>query len=148
MSTIVAVEKNGHTAVAWNNASSVGERNCVNAIAPSNVQRVGDSLIGMTGYSVYHNIIEHYFSSKKTVPFKDRTSIFEFFVKFWRDLRSDYHFVDDQCDSENKAPFADFDSEFLIANRNGIFRVKEILSVSQFSPYSMILSRRWWMGGS
>lgn len=68
----------------------------------------------------------------------DERSILDFFVRFWRDLHNQYHFVDDQSDSEAPSPFADLATEFLIANPHGIFRVKEVLSVSRFERFCAI----------
>ena len=139
MSTTVAVQKDGRIVIAWDTMSSCGSTRCVNAIGPSKVLRFGASLIGVAGFMVYRNLLDHYLASKKKSPvLKDERSILDFFVEFWRELHSQYHLVDDQSDSEAPSPFADLGAEFLIVNRYGIFRVKEILSVSRFERFCAI----------
>ncbi len=138
MSTIVAVEKNGRTAVAWDTMTTVGSLRVTNCLDRTKVHRIGRSLVGVAGLSIYGNVLEHYFATKRAPALKDATAIFDFFIKFWRDLRERYPFVNDQWDDEDPTPFADLDAEFIVANRYGIFGVKEILSVSQFERFCAI----------
>ena len=138
MSTIVAVEKAGRIALSWDNMSSSGSTRNVNHTGPPKVLRVGPSVIGVAGYSVYRNVLGHYLASKKPASLRDERSIFQFFVQFWRDLHGQYHFVNDEYDDEDPAPFADLGAEFLIVNPYGIFRIKEILSVSRFDKFCAI----------
>ena len=135
MSIIVAVEKGGRVAVSWDSMSSFGSTRCVNQIGPPKVLRAKSSLIGVTGFTVYRNLLDHYLASKKVPILRDERSVFEFFVEFWRDLHGRYHMIDDQHESEEASPFADLGAEFVVANRYGIFRVKEILNVSRVGKF-------------
>lgn len=131
MSTIVAVEKNSQIAVAWDSMTSFGSCRDVNRIGPPKVLRAGMSLIGVAGYTIYSNLLDHYLASSKKKPtLQDERAIFEFFLRFWRELHDRYHMVDDQFDSDDRAPFADLGAEFVVANRHGLFRIKEIMNVS------------------
>ena len=138
MSTIVAVEKNGRTAIAWDSMTTVGSLRVTNCLDRTKVHRIGSSLLGVAGLSIYGNVLEHYFAAKRAPSLKDANTIFDFFIKFWRDLRDRYPFVNDQWDDEDPTPFADLDAEFIVANRHGIFGVKEILSVSRFERFCAI----------
>jgi len=138
MSTIVAVEKNGHAAVACDTMFAVGSIRSVNA-ARTKALRVGESVIAVAGFSVYFNILEHYFAESDTVPaLQDEIAVFDFFLHFWRVLHDRYTYVNDQSDSGHPSPFADLDAEFLVVNPAGIFEVKEILSVSQHKRFCAI----------
>ena len=137
MSTIVAVSKNGAAVLAWDLLWTVGSTRSVNIAQRPKVRRIGKALVGTCGLSVYYNLFEHYLQSNEPGSLTDESSIFDFFLKFWRALRSDYHMVN-QIDDDSPSPFADLDSEFIIANENGIFVVKEILSVGRFERSCVI----------
>jgi len=138
MSTIVGVRTEKGTAVAWDEMVSVGPTRCVNATHRSKVSQVGDSLIGIAGLMVYQNILEHYTRGDAAPRLNDEGSLFEFFLKFWRALHDRYHLVDDQSDSDASCPFADLDAEFLVANRSGLFLVKQIMSVARYEKFCAI----------
>lgn len=138
MSTLVAVHKNRRIALACDTMNSVGYTRCVHATGPPKVITSGSLLIGCAGFTVYRNALDHYLASKRTPKLDNERMVFQFFVQFWRDLHSKYHFVNDQSDSEADSPFADLDAEFLVVNPDGIFRVKEILSVSRFEKFCAI----------
>ena len=138
MSIIVAVQKNGRLAIAWDTMSSFGSTRCVNQAGPPKVLRAGASFVGSAGFTVYRNLLDHYLALKKTPTLKDERSVFEFFVQFWREMHTQYHFVDDQPNSDDPSPFADLDAEFLVVNRYGIFCVQQILSVSRYERFCAI----------
>lgn len=138
MSTIVAVEKNDEVAMAWDSMTTVGATWDVNRFPARKVMQVGESLIGMAGLSVYGTILEHYFQNEDAPQLENETLVLDFFLRFWRDLKERYSFVDDQSDPDDSSPFADLCAEFLVASPSGIFRVKEIMSVSRFSKFCTI----------
>lgn len=139
MSTIVAVEKNGQVAVAWDSMTSFGSCRDVNRVGPPKVLRAGSSLVGVAGYTIYCNLLDHYLASSKKKPtLRDERTIFEFFLRFWRDLHRRYHMVDDQFDTDERAPFADLGAEFVVANRHGLFHIKEIMSVSRMARFGAL----------
>lgn len=138
MSTIVAVEKDGKVAVASDGGTGAGDTRCVNARRPSKVRRVGKAILGVAGYSVYQNILDDYLNAREPPALTDEKSIFTFFLQLWRELHSRYHFVNDQWDEGSVCPFSDLGAEFLVVDACGIFRVKEILSVTQFERFCAI----------
>jgi ATP-dependent protease HslVU (ClpYQ) peptidase subunit len=138
VSIVVAVKKGGRVAVAADTMHATGSRreHPDNVVQRSKLRRVGRSLIGGVGWTVYDNILDHYLASQKRTPsLKDERAIFAFFLKFWRSLRDKYQVVNDQPDREDHSPFCDLDSEFLVVNPRGIFHVASDLSVMQFQKY-------------
>jgi ATP-dependent protease HslVU (ClpYQ) peptidase subunit len=105
-------------------------------------------MIGATGLSVYYNILDDYLGSGPKPELKDERSVFKFFVKFWKDLHDRYHFVNDQSDTDSPSPFADLDAEFLVVSSQGLFRVRQILSVSRFDEFCVIGSGSSYAEGS
>jgi len=99
---------------------------------------VGASWLGSTGFSVYKNVLDHYLAGRRVPAFKDERTVLDFFVRFWRALHDDYHFVNDQARTDDPSPFADLDAEFLLVNRYGIFQVQDILGVTRYERYCAI----------
>ena len=137
MSTIVAVSKNGVAVLAWDQLWTTGSIRTLNIVGRTKVRRIGKALVGTCGFAVYNNLFQHYLRSNEPEPLTDESSIFDFFLRFWRALRSDYHMVN-QMDEDSPSPFANLDSEFIVANEHGIFIVKEILSVGRFERFCVI----------
>lgn len=138
MSTIVSVEKDGRTVVAYDDLNCVSSVASVGASA-TKAFRVGDSVVATAGFATYQVVLPHYVRTVKPAPpLSTEMEVLDFFLEFWRALRKGYHFVDDSSDNANPSPFADLDSEFLVSNRHGIFRVKEILSVLRFDRFCAI----------
>ncbi len=146
MSIIVAVTKRGKTAIAADSLYLTGSHKdyVSDLVGRSKVGRVGASLVGMTGWSIYQNIFDHYVGSRRVTALKDESAVFEFFLKFWRTLRERYSFVKEQRDGAD-SPFSDLDSSFLVANKHGIFdihgnltvwRHKEFCAIGSGSPYA------------
>jgi ATP-dependent protease HslVU (ClpYQ) peptidase subunit len=138
MTTILAVEKDGECAVCWDTMTTAHGCRSVNAVPVPKVTRIGDSVIGVAGYSVYCNILQHYVDTIETPSLDDEKSVFSFFLGFWSALHKEYSFVDDQADEDDPSPFADLQAEFLVVNRRGVFRVKEILSTTRFERFCAI----------
>ncbi len=141
MSIIVAVKKAGSIAVAADTMHSSGSHReySDNLISRTKLRKVGSSCLAGVGWSVYDNIIDHYVKSFKRPPvLKDEMGVFEFFLKLWKAMRSKYQVVNDQPDKDDRSPFADLDSEFIVANKNGIFQVSSDLTVMQFEKYVVI----------
>lgn len=139
MSTILAVSKKGKTVIACDTADYVGSVRCHQAVSPAKILTIGSSFIGCAGFTVYRNIIAHYTKNRKVrSKLADESQVLEFFVNLWRVMKDDYHFVNDRSDTNATTPFADLDAEFLVVSPSGIFKVKEILSVSRFETYCAI----------
>ncbi len=140
MSIIVAVIKRGRTVVAADSLYLTGSHKDYGAdlVGRTKVTRVGTSLMGMTGWSLYQNIFDHYIGGVRRPPaLKDEAVIFDFFLKFWRTLRERYPFVKEQREGAD-SPFSDLDSSFLVASRYGIFDIHGNMTVWRHKHYCAI----------
>ena len=139
MSIAVAVRKGTTIAVAADSQENFGDRKIVGANhRAAKIMALGGSELAMTGWGVYDNVFTDYFRSRRAPRFASEREIFTFFVRLWKDLRKRYSFVDDQVAEDDRSPFADLDSSFLIANRHGIFHVSGDMSVMAFGQYYAI----------
>ncbi|MCB9850289.1 MAG: hypothetical protein H6817_06250 [Phycisphaerales bacterium] len=141
MSIVVAVKKNDRVAVAADTMHSSGSRreHPDNLIERSKLRRIGRSYIGGVGWSVYDNILDHYLAAHRGTPsLKDERAIFSFFLKFWKSLRDKYQVVNDQPDRDDRSPFCDLDSEFIIVNARKIYLISSDLTVMQFDKFVAI----------
>lgn len=139
MSIIVAVTKRGRTVVAADSLYLTGPQKdyAENLVGRSKVRRIGDSLVGMAGWSVYQNIFEHYVGKLRPTALKNEKAVFEFFLRFWKTLREKYPFVKEQREG-TESPFTDLDSSFLVTNRHGIFDVHTNMTVWRHKEYCAI----------
>ena len=139
MSIIVAVKKRGRIAVAADSLYLTGSHKdySEDLVGRSKVRRIGTSLIGMTGWSVYQNIFDHYLAKQRAPALKNEEAIFNFFLKFWQVLRQRYPFVKEQREGAD-SPFSDLDSTFLVVNRHGIFDVHGNMTVWKHKDYCAI----------
>lgn len=139
MSIAVAVRKGNTIAVAADSQENFGDRKVVGTNhRASKIMRLGGSELAMTGWGVYDNVFHDYLRGRRAPRFASEREIFVFFVKLWKDLRRRYSFVDDQVAEDDRSPFADLDSSFLIGNRHGIFHVSGDMSVMAFQEYYAI----------
>lgn len=139
MSIAVAVRKGNTLAVAADSQENFGDRKIVGSNhSASKIMALGGSQLAMTGWGVYDNVFQDYLASRRAPRFASEREIFTFFVRFWKDLRKRYSFVDDQVAEDDRSPFADLDSSFLIGNRHGIFHVSGDMSVMGFREYYAI----------
>jgi ATP-dependent protease HslVU (ClpYQ) peptidase subunit len=139
MSIAVAVRKGNTIAVAADSQENFGDRKVVGVNhRASKILELGGSALAMTGWGVYDNVFSDYLRARRPPRFASEREIFVFFVKLWRDLRRRYSFVDDQVQDEDRSPFADLDSSFLIGSRHGIFHVSGDMSVMAFQQYYAI----------
>ena len=136
MSIVVAVKKNGRTALASDRGEYFGSlKQFGDNVCCTKIQRIGSSLLGQTGWGVYDCILEEFLGGKRPPSLKDRASIYRFFLKLWEALREGrYGFVNDQCDDDD-TPFANLDASFIVANKHGIFRVGSNLGVVECKKY-------------
>jgi ATP-dependent protease HslVU (ClpYQ) peptidase subunit len=145
MSILVAVKKNDRVAIAADTMHSTGSRreHADNLVGRSKLRRVGRSVLGGVGWSVYDNILEHYLNRYKRPPsFRDERAVFTFFLKFWKTLKDKYQVVNDQPDRDDRTPFCDLDSEFIVASPRTIYQISSDLTVMQFDKYVAIGSGR------
>lgn len=138
MSIVVAAAKANRTVMAADTQSNFGTE----AAPPDNqvsskVRRVGGSLLGRSGWGVYHNILDDLLGHDEPPVMDTASDIFRFFNKMWRVLHERYAFVNDQSKRKD-SPFADLGGSFLVANRQGIFYVAPNLGVTRFEKYYAI----------
>lgn len=138
MSVIVAVRKGSQIAIAADSQDNFGDLRP----PPENheaikLRVIGDAVLGSSGWALYDDIFGHYLGGRRA-RLSDRRSVFDFFVKFWKDLRKHYPFVNDQPGKESDTPFANLDASFLVASPGGIFLVSSNMSVSEFRQYYAI----------
>ena len=139
MSIAVAVRKGNTLAVAADSQENFGDRKIVGSNhRASKILALGGSQLAMTGWGVYDNVFHDYLASRRPPRFASEREIFTFFVRLWKDLRKRYSFVDDQVAEDDRSPFADLDSSFLVGNRHGIFHVSGDMSVMAFHEYYAI----------
>lgn len=139
MSIAVAVRKGRSIAVAADTQENFGDRRVLRADHHSSkIMRVGSSYVAQTGWGLYENILTDYLRKAGTPRLRGEREIFAFFNRFWKRLRKDYSFVNDQPVDDDKSPFADLDSSFLVVNAGGIFHVTGQMSVTRFGRYDAI----------
>ena len=141
MSIAVAVRKRGQIVVAADSQESFGDRRVLrDNHGASKIVRAGSSYIASTGWGAYDNILRDYLARGSRPRLGSEPAVFAFFIDFWRQLHKRYQFVNDQvaADDDDRSPFADLDSSFLVANRTGIYYVSSNISVMEFKRYYAI----------
>lgn len=140
MTVAVAVIKQNRTILAADSLVHFGGQR----FAASNgqfhkIHRIGESLLAWAGWSLYGELLTAHLASRRPPPSELSTEaeVFEFFITFWRAIRTDFTFVQRPGDA-GRHPFADLDSTFLLANRYGIFRIASDMDVAQFHQYTAV----------
>jgi len=140
MSIIVAVRKGRTTIVACDEVQFYGSRreSPTNVDAPPKVRAIGRYLIASAGASIYDTLLwEHVRKRKGRLNLNDEVAILKFFVDFWKGMHKRFHFVNDQRE-EDRSPFAQFDAEFMVVGRKGMFTIDNDMTVMRFSKYCVI----------
>ena len=139
MSVIVAVRHASQIVIAADTQDNFGDlRPPAENHEALKLREVGDAVLGSSGWALYDDIFGHYLAKQRRVRLHDRRSIFDFFVRFWKELHRAYPFVNDQPGKESDSPFANLDASFLVASPGGIFLVSSNMSVSEFRQYYAI----------
>jgi ATP-dependent protease HslVU (ClpYQ) peptidase subunit len=139
MSVAVAVQKGRTIAIAADTQENFGDRRVLRGDHNSSkIMKVGASYLAQTGWGLYENILGDYLVKSGTPRFRNEREIFGFFNRFWKRMRKDYSFVNDQPMEDDKSPFADLDASFLIANSHGIFHVTGQMSVTRFTRFDAV----------
>lgn len=139
MSVIVAVKKDGKTVMAADSQSNFGSQKFSDDnLSDMKILRHNKSLIGFSGWTLYDNILKDFLSKKANGSLRLNTtaSVYSVFRKFYSALSKDYAFNDEHNRSkEDSSPFADLDTNFLIANKSSIFLISDDLCVSSFNQF-------------
>jgi ATP-dependent protease HslVU (ClpYQ) peptidase subunit len=139
MSVIAAVRKGTRIAIAADTQDNFGDLRPPAANHEAiKLREIGGAILGSSGWALYDDILEHYLKKRRSSSLQHRAGIFAFFVQFWKDLRKQYPFVNDQPGKESETPFANLDASFLVASPGGIFLVSSNMSVSEFRQYYAI----------
>jgi ATP-dependent HslUV protease subunit HslV len=139
MSVIVAVRRASQIVIAADTQDNFGDlRPPAENHEAIKLREVGDAVLGSSGWALYDDIFGHYLAKQKRVRLHDRHAIFDFFVRFWKELHRTYPFVNDQPGKDSDSPFANLDATFLVASPAGIFLVSANMSVSEFKQYYAI----------
>ena len=139
MSVAVAVQKGRSIAIAADTQENFGDRRVLRGDhSSSKIMKVGASYVAQTGWGLYENILGDVLAKGPTPRFRNEREIFVFFNRFWKRMRKDYSFVNDQPMDDDKSPFADLDASFLIVNTAGIFHVTGQMSVTRFTRFDAI----------
>jgi ATP-dependent HslUV protease subunit HslV len=139
MSVAVAVSKGRTIAIAADTQENFGDRRVLRGDhASSKIMKVGGSYVAQTGWGLYENILGDYLTKAGTPRFRNEREIFVFFNRFWKRMRKDYSFVNDQSTEHDKSPFADLEASFLVVNASGIFHVTGQMSVTRFTRFDAI----------
>jgi ATP-dependent HslUV protease subunit HslV len=139
MSVAAAVNKGRTIAIAADTQENFGDRRVLrDDHSSSKIMKIGGSYAAQTGWGLYENILRDYIAKTGTPRLRNEQEIFVFFNRFWKRMRKDYSFVNDQAMEDDKSPFADLDAAFLIANAGGIFHVTGQMSVTRFTRFDAI----------
>jgi ATP-dependent protease HslVU (ClpYQ) peptidase subunit len=139
MSVAVAVQKGRTIAIAADTQESFGDRRVLRTDhSTSKLMKVGSSYLAQTGWGLYENILADFLAKAGAPRLNSEMEIFAFFNRFWKRMKRDYSFVNDQSVGDDKSPFADLDASFLVANARGIFHVTGQMSVTRFKRFDAI----------
>ena len=139
MSIVVAVSKGGRTVMAADTQTNFGHEVLPpDNLATTKIQRIGDVILGRSGWGIYDNILRDVLERGQPAPaLDDASAIFGFFTELWKVLHQRYAFVNDQSKRKD-GPFGDLGGSFLVANGAGIFYVAPNLGVTRFEKYYAI----------
>ena len=140
VSIVTVVKKNGYAAIASDSLASYGSLKMSTAYSRTNqkIVKVGHSYIGMVGYAVSMQVLEHVFKVIGDPPALATTGeIFDVFMSIHPRLKQDYFLVPrvDPGDA-----FEQSQMHALIANAHGIFSVGSMRTVTEHE--------RFWASGS
>jgi len=140
VSTVTVVKKNGLVAIAADTLSSLGARKMPPRYdrGAGKIFRIGESYVGLTGWSVHQQVLEHAFGSIGEPPaLASATEIFDVFLSLHTRLKQHY-FLNPRASEDD--PYESARMSLLIANRHGIFGLYAVRAV--------IEHERFWASGS
>lgn len=135
MTTLAVVRKNGVAAIAADTLTKWGtsKESAAYVRNHSKLIQVGDSWLGLTGYTTFILILKDYFSQPDVVAnFQSVPSIFKTWQTLHAALKEQYFLLPGE-DKDDDIESSQMD--VLIANPHGIFGVAEHRSVQEFSKF-------------
>jgi ATP-dependent HslUV protease, peptidase subunit HslV len=140
VSVITIVKKNGVVAIAADTLSTAGSRklSATHNQQPSKIARIGSSFVGLTGWSVHQQVLEHLFGTVSDPPALSSTAqIFDVFLKLHPRLKEEYFLNPRGGDGD---AYESSQMTVLIANQHGIFGLYSARTVLEYA--------RFWASGS
>ncbi len=134
MSTVTAVRKNGHIAIACDSLIKWGgEKNTAkHVVNHSKIMQIGENYIAVTGPAAGFNALKHFFAQQEgEVLLRSVEDIFLYWRDFQKALKEDYFF-------EAKSEESGFETntlDILLINPYGIFAVGAYRDIQQFHFY-------------
>lgn len=138
MTAIVAVRKGNKAVIASDSLTTFGGLHVSQDNYSSiKIRKIGNAYVAMSGYSIYKNILDDYLKDRKALKLNTKKEIYKFILKFWKELKDNYAFVNNQSGKKSQ-PFADLNSMFLVLNKNGIYTISGNMTVTRFKQYYAI----------
>jgi len=134
MTTIVAVKKNGHVAIAADTLTTFGNTRlpAIKDASHDKILRVGDSFVGVCGSAAHHLVLANLFAKMPEAQLNSKESIFETFKRLHPLLKEEC-FLNPKEDEED--PYESSQITALIANAHGIFGVYSMREVFEFTQF-------------
>ncbi|WP_137939288.1 MFS transporter [Chitinivorax sp. B] len=141
MTTLVAVRKNGTSAIAADSQSTFGDTRLAAAFdaASNKIFQIGDSYVGISGSAAHDLVLQSALKKQKKLDLSSRAAIFETFRKLHPILKEEFFLKPDE---EEDDPYESSQMTVLIANPHGIFGVYSMREVYQFERFWAIGSGR------
>jgi len=136
MSVITIVRKNGVCAIAADSLTSMGSTKCSRGFQrnDSKIYRVGDSYLGVVGYSAHGHVIESLIERHPgSFDFRSKRHIFEAALKLHSILKEDY--LLQTSEGSRGQPYESSQLHFCIANPHGIFVLDSYREVNEYSKF-------------
>ena len=133
MTTLVAVRKAGHIAIAADSLTTFGDLRLSAAFDKSyeKILHYKGSYIGLCGSAAHQLVFESILKDAKDMDFSGKTAIFESLRKLHPVLK-DQHFLNPK--EEEDDPYESTQITALIANPHGIFGVYSMREVFEYTP--------------
>jgi len=138
MTIICAAEKNGEICIAADTQTSFGSTKITSKymISHEKLHRVGDSVIGVTGWCAIALVVEHLTrESPEKFKLDSRSEIFESLLALQKVVTDEY-FVDKK--HHNNQPVDSNHIDGIIVNKTGIYRIGSYREVHQYSRFCAV----------
>ena len=134
MTTIVAVKKNGYTAIAADTLTTFGNTrlHASQDASHDKILHIGDSFIGVCGSAAHHLVLTSLLAKTPDVQLTSKDAIFETFRKLHPILKEEC-FLNPKEDEED--PYESSQITALIANAHGIFAIYSMREVFEYTRF-------------
>jgi ATP-dependent protease HslVU (ClpYQ) peptidase subunit len=134
MTTIVAVRKNGYTAIAADTLTTFGNTrlHASQDASHDKILRIGDNYVGVCGSAAHHLVLSSLLARTPDVQLSSKEAIFETFRKLHPILKEEC-FLNPKEDEED--PYESSQITALIINIHGIFAIYSMREVFEFTQY-------------